>query len=127
METQRKTPWQAYGVECGPGWRRLYEPLLKLCDLYGVEVMQVKEKFGGLRFYVNGTSDLDDLIVAAERQSLRTCEDCGENGQTYNSEKNVHEPKATTGRSRTSGWIRTLCASCREQWDAKREQEAKKR
>jgi hypothetical protein len=45
------------------------------------EVLQVKEKFGGLRFYV---SDADDAIhqrigIAAD-ESFRTCEICGQPG-----------------------------------------------
>jgi hypothetical protein len=58
--------------------------------------VQVKEKFGGLRFYVSGTDDyIRGAIDVAESMSLRTCEDCG-----------------APGRPRSGGWIRTLCDSC---------------
>ena len=54
---------------------------------------QVKEKFGGLRFYVNGATDKHwNYISVAENFSYRTCEDCGAPGKTY-----------------TDGWHRTLC------------------
>jgi hypothetical protein len=54
---------------------------------------QVKEKFGGLRFYVNGTTDKHhNYISFAESMSYRTCEECGAAGKTY-----------------TDGWHTTLC------------------
>jgi hypothetical protein len=55
--------------------------------------VQVKEKFGGLRFYVNGATDKHwNYITFAESMSYRTCEDCGAPGKTY-----------------TDGWHTTLC------------------
>lgn len=59
-------------------------------------VMQVKEKFGGLRFYVHGaTEEQFDYIGFAENFSYRICEKCGttHNVMTYN-----------------CGWIKSLCA-----------------
>ena len=54
---------------------------------------QVKEKFGGLRFYVNGATDKHwNFISVAENMSYRTCEECGAAGKTY-----------------TDGWHTTLC------------------
>jgi len=54
---------------------------------------QVKEKFGGLRFYVEGSSDKHyNYISFAESMSYRTCEECGSPGRTYH-----------------QGWHRTLC------------------
>ena len=55
--------------------------------------VQVKEKFGGLRFYVNRATDKHwNFISFAESMSYRTCEECGAVGETY-----------------TDGWHRTLC------------------
>ncbi|KWT98173.1 MULTISPECIES: hypothetical protein [unclassified Variovorax] len=55
--------------------------------------VQVKEKFGTLRFYVSGASDVQYAYIAfAEAMSARTCEVCG-----------------APGELRNSGWIRTLC------------------
>lgn len=57
------------------------------------EVLQVKEKFGGLRFYVNHrTEAIWGRIEEAELESLQTCESCG-----------------LPGGRREGGWIRTLC------------------
>ena len=58
-----------------------------------VVAMQVKEKFGTLRFYYSGG---DDVVSGIERMadsmSAVMCEKCG-----------------APGRSRHGGWIRTLC------------------
>lgn len=54
---------------------------------------QVKEKFGGLRFYVNSATDNQYALISfAESMSYRTCETCGAPGKTY-----------------TDGWHTTLC------------------
>ena len=61
-----------------------------------VVAAQVKEKFGGLRFYVDNADDyVDGAISMAESMSCRTCEECG-----------------VPGIRRGGGWIRTLCDSC---------------
>ena len=58
-----------------------------------VVAAQVKEKFGGLRFYVDGGDDwVYGAITMAESISYRTCEVCGAPGVT-----------------RGTGWIRTTC------------------
>jgi len=55
--------------------------------------VQVKEKFGGLRFYVQAATDKHhQYINFAESMSYRTCEECGAPGKTY-----------------TDGWHMTLC------------------
>jgi len=55
--------------------------------------VQVKEKFGGLRFYVQAATDKHySYISFAESMSYRTCESCGADGKTY-----------------TDGWHTTLC------------------
>jgi len=79
-----------------------------------IEATQVKEKFGGLRFYTNYSDEyIDGVIAMAESMSLKTCEQCGNPG---NDESDGY-------------WISTLCEPCREEdkkrWQ-KREEEAKK-
>lgn len=45
-------------------------------------VVQVKEKFGGLRFYVqNACEEIYDLISQAEKCSYGICEICGASGR----------------------------------------------
>jgi len=93
-------------VECGfwapEGWELL---LIELCEqiapLIGPDfrVAQVKEKFGGLRFYCSGSNaEVDDLIWAAEAASVETCQGCG-----------------WPGTRRGKGWIQTLCKECAEE------------
>lgn len=58
-----------------------------------VIVAQIKEKFGGLRFYYDGGDDtVDGMVRMAESWAARTCEECGK-----------------PGKSRSGGWIKTLC------------------
>lgn len=58
-----------------------------------VTVDQVKEKFGGLRFYYSGGDDcVYGMVRMAESWAARTCETCGERGSL-----------------RHGGWVRTLC------------------
>lgn len=80
---------------CGPGWEKLILPLIEKANLEDATVLQVKEKFGGLRFYVSGGSDeLYDMIDKAEDESLRTCEMCGAPGKLM----------------KKGGWYKTVCA-----------------
>jgi len=68
-------------------------------DEWQVEATQVKEKFGGLRFYINGGDDeVYGMISFAEHLSYHICEQCG-------STENV---KVRSPR----GWISTLCDRC---------------
>lgn len=83
--------------DCGDGWFRILWDLGKdLEPIRGVTAEQVKEKFGGLRFYVNDDEQAGPAIRTAETRSLRTCEQCGSPGS----------------QSTTGGWIRTLCTKC---------------
>jgi hypothetical protein len=82
--------------EVESGWFPLIKDLITdLIELgWNKEVCQVKEKFGGLRFYINeGTSDVHKRIGQAEIESMNTCEVTGR-----------------PGKIRTDiGWYRTLC------------------
>ena len=62
-----------------------------------VTCAQMKEKFGGLRFYVDGGDDhTDGMIYMAEHLCDNTCQDCG-------SEQDL---------GLTQGWISVLCRNC---------------
>lgn len=91
-------------ISCGPGWYPLITDLdqrLAAIDP-NYEIHQVKEKFGGLRYYF-GASDptlhnaMQTLADETEQRSTKTCEECGNTGAPHTSE---------------TGWRRTLCASC---------------
>jgi len=63
-----------------------------------VVAMQVKEKFGGLRFYVSGGDAYTNGIIAMmEFMSEKTCDSCGNPG--------------TVGGK---GWLTCKCSSCRK-------------
>lgn len=58
-----------------------------------IRVEQIKEKFGGLRFYYQGGDDeISGMVRMAELWAGRSCETCG-----------------NLGERRSGGWIRTLC------------------
>jgi hypothetical protein len=103
---------QSYGgFAVGPGWWPILEAL---CDQIhhhvewkqnqlekyqrgegcpDVVVTQIKEKFGGLRFYYDGGDNtVDGMVRMAESWAHRSCEECG-----------------APGKSREGGWIKVLC------------------
>lgn len=99
------------GASVGPGWRPLIEELDKVLTRVAPEhrIAQVKEKFGGLRYYVDnldGTNaaQVYAAIELAERLSYRICEDCGAPGTSVS----------------LSGWFRTLCSGCTETAEERR-------
>lgn len=74
------------GFECGRGWTDLLDAtftwLNEIAPDRDWSPSQIKEKFGGLRFYWYGDlPDLgDEIIEAAEHASCHLCEVCGEPG-----------------------------------------------
>lgn len=77
-----------FGFECDDGWFNLIYKLASDITAYAHEAMlhpiavQVKEKYGGLRFYVHeGDRHIDDLCDTAEANSYRICEVCGKLGE----------------------------------------------
>ena len=97
-----ETPWEGRHkliADCkshvGPGWHdiltRLVDGLFELG--WDGQVLQVKEKFGGLRFYVGSSSmAIHDRIQEAENEAAKTCEECG-----------------APGVLRDGSWLKTLC------------------
>ncbi len=75
----------------GPGWASLIDAIFDRLP-EDTSILQVKEKWGGLRFYVSGSSELLDFISEMENRSLEMCEVCGQ-----------------PGKPREGSWIRTLC------------------
>ena len=80
----------------GPGWKGLVENLVS--DLFDLEwngrLYQIKEKFGGLRFYIGeGSDEIHQAIQAAEDYSYKLCEVTGKEGELR----------------RDLGWWRVLC------------------
>ncbi len=94
-------------VDTDDGWFPLIhklcqdlDPIIKKEGFIDFSVDQVKEKFGGLRFYTSyGNEEIFDLIQKAEADSFKICEKCGKKGSGY-----VNE----------FGWLKTLCKKCAE-------------
>lgn len=62
-------------------------------EIEQVVAHQIKEKFGGLRFYYGGGDDtIDGMVRMAEEWADNSCEKCG-----------------CPGIKRSGGWIKTLC------------------
>lgn len=106
MENTLKTPYELFGIECGKGWKHLYEPVIKAVNKWNeehkdeefpMEIMQIKEKYGTLRIYLNFyTDEINDMIDKAEEESYHTCEICG---------KRIDGPIDI-------GWIYPMCEEC---------------
>jgi hypothetical protein len=96
-----KETCMGWGFSCGDGWYKLLEDLSEeLKPFEEVVAEQVKEKFGGLRFYIGpvnqeNSKQVYDIIEKYETLSYKTCEVCG-----------------TTGKRRPGGWVKTLCNEC---------------
>jgi len=93
-----------WGISTNDGWYKIID---RLCSNLQwntdhnkqpqIIASQVKEKFGGLCFYVeSGTSEQHAVISFVESLSHHVCEECG-------SMENV---------GHTKGWITTLCKKC---------------
>jgi hypothetical protein len=96
--------------ECHDGWYHLIddlsrklEPLVEKLnkripeDEYKFYAVQVKQKFGGLRFYMSWDSDeIDDLIMPAQEHSYKICEFCG-----------------NPGKIKKTPWLYCVCENCK--------------
>ena len=90
--------------DCEEGWRDLLE---RACDRIeaaveggAFRVLQIKEKYGTLRFYWDGElspeaeTKVEEAIALAYVRSACTCEICGAEGRLYS----------------RGGWLATACA-----------------
>ena len=103
-----------FGFMCGDGWFDLiYELCKEIKEYYGVvpetfSVVEVKEKFGALRFYITyAPRVVHDMIDRAEKRSYRVCEECGK----VNDYKKGDVPYRSFYRDKLP-WIQTLCDDC---------------
>ena len=94
----------AFGCECDDGWFDLLNELCTEIQVYldknknckQVVAAQVKEKFGGLRFYYDGGDEVTEtFVMRAEQESEKICEKCGKEG-------------TIGGKS----WLKCLCKNC---------------
>ena len=98
-------PYAAEGYpNCEEGWRDLLERACTRIEAALMEggafrVLQIKEKFGTLRFYWDGDmpdaakAKVEEAIALAVARSACTCEICGAEGRLYS----------------RGGWLATAC------------------
>lgn len=78
---------------------QIYGDLMIPGNVPQVVAAQVKEKFGGLRFYFNGGNRyIQGMVAIAEAMSYRICEECGQMNEFVN--------------PNSDGWIKSTCVSC---------------
>jgi hypothetical protein len=91
-------------VACvGKGWEHLVRKVYNAKEGMGITVgiIQVKEKWGGLRVYTEYyVRELDAIIQAVGEESCRICHDCG----------------APAGLVKKGTWFLTLCEEHRGEW-----------
>lgn len=102
-----KTPYELFGIECGKGWKSLYQPILDRVEEINesgkdrIEVTQIKEKFGRLDICLDRyTDELLSMINEASEASRHVCEECGEPAEPTN----------------VGGWVYQLCDKCYEKF-----------
>jgi hypothetical protein len=87
----------------GKGWASLLDELFDVLDAMQAppKIIQVKEKWGGLRIYDSGvylfdndspSPEFERVLRAIERKSFTICETCGQQGVL-----------------RRGNWMKTLC------------------
>lgn len=115
LSSQQTTMY--WGISCDDGWYKIIDTLcdwlttMKKFTGAQVEATQVKEKFGGLRFYYSirncRVNDMHfpvikEMISFIELYSEQVCEMCGQSGELSGS---------------SSGWHKTLCEEHRKELD----------
>lgn len=101
--TNYLTEEQAVGL-VGKGWeqlvRRVYNAKVGLGITVGI--IQVKEKWGGLRIYTDYyDSELEKTIVQVGEESFTICEECG----------------SPAGLVKKGTWYQTRCGEHRGDWE----------
>lgn len=104
---------EPFGSECGEGWHGIINDThikLKYIDP-DYKIDQIKEKFGGLRYYFTpsekysygstASNIMDDIVRSAEYQASLTCELCGNSGWGANVDIRIH-----------NGWYFGYCEEC---------------
>lgn len=101
LEYIDRTGWKH---DVNPGWQPIVEDAIRSIAALNpaTDVLQVKEKFGGLRIYLDRQSiEMDSIINAAERRARQTCEYTGSTVDV------------TTAPIGDGYWTHTACAAYR--------------
>lgn len=103
--------------ETDKGWNKILEDMIEeiyrreqfilansLQEKYEpVRIIQIKQKFGGLRVYYDGgqnDSGISSIVMHTEQLADLTCEVCG--------------TIETVNKRYIRGWVSTLCDTCKE-------------
>lgn len=103
------SPISLFSIEHDFGWDKIIETVFKkIKELFTpeeVQISQIKEKFGTLRFYIDYIDykkiddkkydEINECIREAEILTSKTCECCGNPGTT-----------------RGGFWLKTVCDEC---------------
>jgi hypothetical protein len=87
-----------FGCECLDGWYQLIDGACKELNALGEDCrfIQIKEKFGTLRLYLDSaTIRAWNIVSKYEKLSEHMCEVCGQDGKI-----------------RGGGWLKCLCEDC---------------
>lgn len=116
-----------WGFQCDDGWLPLIDNFCRVVQYNFIcqskqfpetkqpTVVQVKEKFGMLRVYIENSNDfIAGALTLAELISVRTCESCGKSGKLY--------PIAGSGDS--DRWMRVRCSTCETKRKKKMKEES---
>jgi len=87
----------------GKGWHGLIDEVFDMKEKSGTNIIQVKEKYAGLRIYISGygytnagdaiyNDEFEKFIMDVEYRSFKICEQCGK-----------------PGKVRGKGWYYTSC------------------
>lgn len=111
---------EPFGGETGVGWKDIvwntHEKLKYIDPDY--TIAQIKEKFGGLRYYFDHSFEeyddirrqiMDDIVRAAEYEASITCESCGATGWGKEVELRIDR-----------GYYYTFCKECSDKFVTER-------
>ena len=105
-----------WGIDTGKGWFSILDVLCGQIQYYcdkvikrQIEAVQVKEKYGTLRFYTEPYDDtIEKYVGIVESISGRTCEECGD---------------TSSAKVRGGSWLSCRCDNCwkkdKSKWDKK--------
>jgi len=140
--TDMRETAMCWGFECGDGWEPLIRRLSEKLEPIGAVASQVKEKYGGLRFYIEGIDQPTPFLLRLRRIGChllrrRWCGSlwCWDWWKPWTLWRICDYPEAwdwialaevestktcetcgAEGKLRTEGWYTTLCQTHFDEW-----------
>lgn len=88
-----RTSIQLFAWEVGDGWLQLIDEFLSNVTTSNPQIVQIKEKFGGLRIYGSFNAEDEALLEVYEEKAYHTCDACSSPGRLIS----------------TNGWLSVRC------------------